>query len=671
MKTITTFSFFILIAIQLCFGQNTRALFSNPGQKYGIVYLDSYANYKKLNKSSFYDRDTTINNLQLIQYTDYRSPLRQHYLYIEGVKVFYYFQYKNSLSLIYDFGLIVNDTFENNYYSKLVVRSRDTVTFSDGKPRTHIKLQSLYSKKIVEWIEGIGDINLGPFFCAYIHPYDLRFVCLHENQNLLFSVQDTIPCSLDLFCKLSIPRFTYTSDGEKLMLFNNSINDQSLVWDFGDGETSTEENPFHIYNAPGCQNVTLKTISECGDTSSTSYNINYCIKGEWERNFKVNTTENLKKFRYIDDQKLYFFTSDALYYSDDRGLTFRDITSNIEPFRRIDYAWFNGTNGIVVGNTSSNVCSLFSTMDGGNTWENPISVNCSFTSLSYDPSQNKFLVIFYVHNDNQIFISEDFGFSWEKLVHPTFKNYPSSTFLDATTILIHHLDFIDSTTYYYYSVSLDRGKNWETYSIPRYYQYYFLNQNTGYFLLSDNSLVLTHDLLKTYTEIYKFPSYHSIDKIKFTGPKIGFIDSGSKTLYTKDGGKSWLSTCEGHDFQMMGIDYNNLIFAVDNDSQIWSFTYPTINEQCSFSSTEDDSNEYFNLKIVPNPVQHGSKLQLFPKRTDQIYQIDIFDSIGRHILSKDLINGELNIPDLPPGYFIASIHPYSGEWVKKLPFIIL
>jgi PKD repeat protein len=43
----------------------------------------------------------------------------------------------------------------------------------------------------------------------------------------------------------------------------------SYLWDFGDGESSTEENPVHRYGAPGVYTVTL-TVSDGTDTHTTT-----------------------------------------------------------------------------------------------------------------------------------------------------------------------------------------------------------------------------------------------------------------------------------------------------------------------------------------------------------------------------------------------------------------
>lgn len=68
-----------------------------------------------------------------------------------------------------------------------------------------------------------------------------------------------------------IVSWTYTVDAtdfKKVTFKNASQNYLSLLWDFGDGKTSTEANPVHIYDAIGTYNVKL-TATGSGGASET------------------------------------------------------------------------------------------------------------------------------------------------------------------------------------------------------------------------------------------------------------------------------------------------------------------------------------------------------------------------------------------------------------------
>jgi PKD repeat protein len=56
--------------------------------------------------------------------------------------------------------------------------------------------------------------------------------------------------------------FTYTKSGNEV-IFNNQSDGSSFLWDFGDGTTSDEESPTHIFNGLGGFVVKLKSINAC------------------------------------------------------------------------------------------------------------------------------------------------------------------------------------------------------------------------------------------------------------------------------------------------------------------------------------------------------------------------------------------------------------------------
>jgi len=51
---------------------------------------------------------------------------------------------------------------------------------------------------------------------------------------------------------------------------NNSINGNTFLWDFGDGDTSTSYAPTHIYTTSGIFDISLIALSTCGGNTDTS-----------------------------------------------------------------------------------------------------------------------------------------------------------------------------------------------------------------------------------------------------------------------------------------------------------------------------------------------------------------------------------------------------------------
>lgn len=62
--------------------------------------------------------------------------------------------------------------------------------------------------------------------------------------------------------------FTYTSDGRDVTFTSTSTNATTYAWDFGDGKTSTEQNPTHTYDVFGKYTVKLAVTGESGSATS-------------------------------------------------------------------------------------------------------------------------------------------------------------------------------------------------------------------------------------------------------------------------------------------------------------------------------------------------------------------------------------------------------------------
>lgn len=64
-----------------------------------------------------------------------------------------------------------------------------------------------------------------------------------------------------------IADFSYTVDSTTVTFSNNSSEALSYLWDFGDGNTSTEQHPTHTYAAEGSYMITLTAINDCNENS--------------------------------------------------------------------------------------------------------------------------------------------------------------------------------------------------------------------------------------------------------------------------------------------------------------------------------------------------------------------------------------------------------------------
>ena len=60
--------------------------------------------------------------------------------------------------------------------------------------------------------------------------------------------------------------FTSSANGSTVNFINSSLNATSYIWNFGDGSSSTDENPSHTYLNDGVYTVTLQATNNCGTT---------------------------------------------------------------------------------------------------------------------------------------------------------------------------------------------------------------------------------------------------------------------------------------------------------------------------------------------------------------------------------------------------------------------
>lgn len=63
------------------------------------------------------------------------------------------------------------------------------------------------------------------------------------------------------------PSFEIQLEGNGVRLTNTTAFGISYLWDFGDGETSTEESPFHAYDSSGIYSIELNATNACGERS--------------------------------------------------------------------------------------------------------------------------------------------------------------------------------------------------------------------------------------------------------------------------------------------------------------------------------------------------------------------------------------------------------------------
>jgi PKD repeat protein len=91
--------------------------------------------------------------------------------------------------------------------------------------------------------------------------FDVTLVVTNANGSAQTYLQDYVIVG----AKPSVS-YTHIGDGLEVSFTQNITNGTNHIWNFGDGQTSSEVNPTHIYNTEGTYTVTLTDINNCGTT---------------------------------------------------------------------------------------------------------------------------------------------------------------------------------------------------------------------------------------------------------------------------------------------------------------------------------------------------------------------------------------------------------------------
>ncbi len=65
--------------------------------------------------------------------------------------------------------------------------------------------------------------------------------------------------------------------GQTVVFYNDSHNARDFEWDFGDGYTSNERTPEHVFTSSGPVTVTLTAISKTGVSDEASLDLNITV----------------------------------------------------------------------------------------------------------------------------------------------------------------------------------------------------------------------------------------------------------------------------------------------------------------------------------------------------------------------------------------------------------
>ena len=153
-------------------------------------------------------------------------------------KFVYISQFQNEERILYDFNLVVGDTFEIWVNNELIVEKIDTTTLLNGEERTrwHVRCEDdVFIGYGTEWVEGIGNINglLAHEEMCFPDVDASRILCMYKNDTLIYDDPDVDGCWRML---------TSTSDpyGDHISLAPNPAQDYLIISGIDDEKFKVE-----------------------------------------------------------------------------------------------------------------------------------------------------------------------------------------------------------------------------------------------------------------------------------------------------------------------------------------------------------------------------------------------------------------------------------------------
>ncbi|MEI6412607.1 MAG: PKD domain-containing protein, partial [Bacteroidota bacterium] len=447
-------------------------------------------------------------------------------------------------ALYYDFSKQAGDTIETADLGKLKVLQTGVYTFINGYTRKKMEvapLNAISPLQTMTWVDGIGDINRSFFRSSDFEGGYEQLICLKDSASGIFyhTTERDLDCD-SLLCPIPAPRFDYSCSGNTFEFVNQSTQAVSYFWDFGDGLSSTDINPEHVYAENGCYVVTLKAKSDClPQQYSTIRKIVVNAPNYWKIS-SIPLPEPLIRIQFIDPQKAWALGPKTIWKTSDAGVHW-DSVPYPGPLRSVASISFKDfEHGIVeIRKPGSPFYSEILWTNDGQNWEvDTIESNPSITAIE---RVNDSVAVVAMHYQG-IFTSKDGGHSWT-----------NQYLVGGGITLIMDFESVGGDTVYFWGTAqgyppmtqLGFGRsvdalNWQTdmlnlNGIVR--QFCFIDDRRGW-MSNSNSIYQTKDGGLNWIQLTGSPKY--IDNIQFADSLHGWACGFQTGIYgTTDGGQTW------------------------------------------------------------------------------------------------------------------------------------
>lgn len=595
------FLILFLLLFKDVFSQTTEEYFSRPGlniNSYHSCYVDcGYSTSFTYSHKNILGSDTVLHFI----YNEGYSSLA---LQVVGKKVYIYYAPEDTV-LLYDFGLDPGEMMTAGYYDQSTLLSKSDTTLLNGEKR--LKLNLIRSDLTpVTWVEGIGDIDRG--LATEYDPMGMDyFFCARDSMgDLLVNPDEIENCAL-YGCVAPTAAFNIEQSDFTVSFSNTSQYSKYYRWDFGNGESSSLQNPVYTYPGPGCYFVRLTVSNDCyPDSMTIKRTIPLCIAPDWgiletmefSSPFRLKRCSNQLQFVFRD---AHFQTSNLLR-SVDHGLTWHVATLPPASGSRVitDLEMYDDLRGILTCSYESPVNGTIGalvTNDGGLSWEEPSGIHQAMRFVVLGSNGAAWVSgDEWVTNVKGYYRSMDYGETWTNMTS-SLEGYSHEIFnIDDTHLITSTFQGLHPPPlgHYYLNKSSDGGFHWERMVLPlEIGRIYFVNDSIGFgydYDLGVDGLYKTEDGGLTWTLIS--PNI-KVNDIAFVDSNTGWVsDWGGTMYYTTDGMKTYRKTnCAGGRIQSLNPYSTVEIIAVSGNNIV--FYKGDTGDACS--STDEDQDGYYGI----------------------------------------------------------------------------
>ncbi len=593
MKTKTLLIFIVLLLFNWLDTQAQLAPFPNEGAEYGNIYVCGFSSGCDYNNTSFkYDSDVTLCGMTYHRFIF----MFENDFFVRTDNGKYYYTYSNcdNEQLLYDFSLEVGDLFESDLNGELIVDEVGVISLLNGEERKYLKLISTNpdNNTVLHWADGIGNI-VGGFFTSYdFEGGGSSFVCYKDATGLLYEFDaniappsgtlsivdcDFLLCDFPIVNMNSIP-----SDSNPLSFqFDNyTLNADTYIWDFGDGNTSTEENPSYTFASAGCYNVCLEANSECGQTETNCFSVDAATDNLWQA-INSPTIADIKSCHFVSPNKGWVITTGQIFHTTDGGDNWEEQTYPPLPNNTAklltSIQFINDNVGIIstgnylyTGHNPDSITNIIWTNDGGNTWAYKNWGNGNYLLSATLASET---TAWGVGQYGNLFKTTDSGENWVDVNVPGGMSGSDIYAVNEDTVYFAGLDnFALSGAV----VRTHNGLIWETTEFAfeeSYRALDFVNGQLGWMVGYNGQIRKTADGGDTW-QVQNAGLLYTINSVDFVDSQTGWaVVENGLILHTSDGGDNWIKQNCGDDTYLADVYFPSATvgYAVGNNGTILKY----------------------------------------------------------------------------------------------------